>query len=88
LDEYLAAAYALRLRLPPVDRDVSYRTTPNWFKKFALLVQRNFNSYVRNLGNVIARLATTLLVAILTGLVYQDLGLHHSDQIMNNIFGG
>ena len=87
IDEYLAAAYALRLRLPPVDRDVVHRTTPNWFFKFHLLVRRNFYAYVRNLGNVVARLSTTLLVGILTGLVYEDLGTKKSNQVMSNIFG-
>ena len=87
LDEHLEAAYSLRMRLPPVSGNMVTRQSPGWFFKFKLLLRRNFNSYLRNVGNVVARLTVTLMVGILNGLIYLNLGARESPQILTNIFG-
>lgn len=86
LDEYLSAAFSLDISLPKED-SLMHRHKPSWLVSYNLLLCRNFKSYIRNYGNVCARLAVLILVAILSGLVFWDLGARNDSHVVNDIFG-
>jgi len=54
-----------------------------WFRKFKVVLKRNFKNYYRNPGNVIARSLIMVLVSTLQGLVYYDIGTDNSSGIMS-----
>ena len=60
---------------------------PGWFVQFRLILQRNYRSYVRNYGNVLARIMMNLMVAIVGGLVFKGMGRNTGIQKANDTFG-
>ena len=81
----------MKLCLPSLDHhhhhDTVQRKSPSWLLKFAWIFQRNFRSYIRNYGNAAARLAVTIGIAVIAGILYQDLAAVKSPQTLQNIFG-
>ena len=63
------------------------RHPPGWFFKYRLLLHRNFMSYVRDISNVLTRLAVGAMLAFMTGLVYQNLGANAEPKAIYDIFG-
>ena len=58
------------------------------FFQFRVLFQRNLRSYLRNKGNVAARLSIDVFVSVVAGLIFFQLG-KHGDQphIVNDVLG-
>jgi len=69
-----------------LNRKFIQRHPPSWLFKYCMLVQRSFKSYTRDLGNVLARLGITIIVALIVGVVCEDLGTKKNGAMLHDIF--
>lgn len=59
-----------------------------WLTKYSILLVRNYKNYIRNLGNVVARLVITVVAAVVCGMVYRNMGAREkTPQLLISILG-
>ena len=73
--------------MPPIASPKVKPKPPSWLYQYRCLVRRNFHSYVRSYGNVLARLTVNLAVGLIAGLLYQNLGASQDAQTLQGILG-
>lgn len=54
---------------------------------YITLLQRNFRAYVRNLGNVVARLSVAATVSTIVSLVFHNVGKTSNLSQLNDVLG-
>ena len=67
---------------------IVHRTPASWTAKYRVLLCRNYRNYIRNYGNVLARIIVNLNAAVMTGLVYRNMGAEpRTPEVLRNLMG-